>query len=587
DHTVIVDDGLVRVVGPSGFFGNVLFDTQTIDGTGKYLAPGLADMHVHLTAPGDARLFLANGVTLVRNMWGQPWHLGLQGRVRRRELPGPHIVTTSPIVDGVNAEGRTVWPGSQPLTDPAKARELVRSYAERGYQQLKVYHQLTADSNRALAEAAIELGLRVTGHCPNGVTFEQAIANGQTCFEHLVGINTGHLKASVPPLPATPLTLHQQLADQLDLDAIARLAGHMAEQQVWNCLTTTVWVQPAQDEAIAMADGNLRFMAPSVIANWRRRTGMDAPPEQAERWAALRTVMPRSVEARFRCAKLLLDEGAPLLLGTDTPNPFVVPGFSIHQELANLVAAGFSPYEALRCGTTEAARFLGESAKWGAIAAGQRADLVLLARNPLQDVSAMARPEAVFVNGFYLDRAQLDDLLEEHLRLARAPLEAGPLESQPPDARIVRQGALANIWAGQENGRIAFRCCEFEHGGTLVDEARTLGPEGRATRRLWLGADLTVERSRDEYTSLAGEQTYELRWAEDSATYELVFTDADGHQERRSFGTQRLPPTWGLGLIALSELITRSTQPASIEALSVAFQASSPDDFGPVTMTIT
>jgi hypothetical protein len=104
---------------------------------------------------------------------------------------------------------------------------------------------------------------------------------------------------------------------------------------------------------------------------------------------------------------------------------------------------------------------------------------------------------------------------------------------------------------------------------------------------LWLGADLTVDRAHDEYTSLAGEQTYELRWAEDSATYELVFTDSDGHQERRSFGIERLPPTWGLGLIALSELITRSTHPAVVPALSVAFQASSPDDFGPFTMAIT
>jgi Amidohydrolase family len=118
-------------------------------------------------------------------------------------------------------------------------------------------------------------------------------------------------------------------------------------------------------------------------------------------------------EGRFRALKLLLDKGAPLLLGTDAPNPFVIPGFAIHEELANLVRAGLSPFQALRCGTSEAARFMCEADEWGTIAAGRRADLLLLSANPLDRVEAVARPEAVLVNGFYLSRDQLDELLEE------------------------------------------------------------------------------------------------------------------------------------------------------------------------------
>ncbi len=213
-------------------------------------------------------------------------------------------------------------------------------------------------------------------------------------------------------------------------------------------------------------------------------------------------------EGRFRALKLLLDEGAPLLLGTDAPNPFVIPGFSIHEELANLVRAEFSPFQALRCGTSEAARFMDEADEWGTIATGRRADLLLLSANPLERVEVVARPEAVFVNGFYLTRDQLDALLEERAASVGAKLAPLELSALPVGAIRVSEGKLQNSYGGRINGFMTFRCCRVEGGGWLVEERRNGGPGQEAARRMWLGADFTVERIVDRYPTQVGEGSY-------------------------------------------------------------------------------
>jgi hypothetical protein len=144
DYTVVVNDGHIEAMGPADTLTTV--DMRQIDGTGKYLLPGLADMHVHswnrASNPGEFALFLANGVTFVRNMWGHPSHLALAQDIQQRDIPGPRFVTTSPIIDGSNAKGETTRPGATLLTDPEAAYELVAAYAARGYQQIKVYSQL-------------------------------------------------------------------------------------------------------------------------------------------------------------------------------------------------------------------------------------------------------------------------------------------------------------------------------------------------------------------------------------------------------------------------------------------------------------
>src|SRR5260370_25172460 len=180
DHTVVLKNGHIEPRGPANPLATD--GMQQVDGTGKYLLPGLTDMHVHYgnrgEDPGEFALFLANGVTLVRNMLGRPTHLALARHIQQGDFPGPHLVTTSPIIDGPNAAGETVWPGSTLLTDPEAAYGLVAAYAARGYQQIKVYSQLTLPVLQALGRACAQFGLSMTGHCPSPVTFEAAIAAG-------------------------------------------------------------------------------------------------------------------------------------------------------------------------------------------------------------------------------------------------------------------------------------------------------------------------------------------------------------------------------------------------------------------------
>ena len=228
DRTVIIDDGFIKTIGPSSSVSTA--GMSTVDGSNKFLLPGLADMHVHYWTPGESALFLANGVTLVRNMAGAPFHLELQRKIRQRELPGPHIVTTSPIIDGWDPGIRT-WLAAD---EPSAARRLIAQLAERGYQQVKVLNSLSLEILKAICSQASVYGLRVTGHCPDDATFQQAIDAGMSSFEHLTGIWKGHLPEGqeLPELHHLSLEVIEAVAEGVDEDAIRRLAHDMAMKDV-------------------------------------------------------------------------------------------------------------------------------------------------------------------------------------------------------------------------------------------------------------------------------------------------------------------------------------------------------------------
>jgi imidazolonepropionase-like amidohydrolase len=405
--SVLIEDGTIVAIAPAAELA--ASGAETLDATGMFLVPGLCDMHVHYWEPLDANLFLASGVTLVRNMSGSPFHLDLRRRVERGELAGPRLVTTSPMVDGLGEDGATVWRGAASLVDPLAAAGMVAGYAAQGYEQIKAYSWLRADVLRALGRAADAAGLRLTGHCPEGVSYEEAIAAGMSCFEHLAGIERCHLRHGLefPPQRRrgdrdAALRRLRLGALHLDPDGVRRLGAAMAARQVWNCPTLVQQWAMAGDPAVLAAERALRYQAPARVASWLERIDGGAPDEVG---AARRLRNARLLEV----VAILHAEGAPLLLGTDTPNPFVLQGQSVHDELDRLAGAGLTPYQALRCATSEAARFL--SAPAGTIAPGRRSDLVLTRSDPLLDLTALRRPEAVFVNGHRLLRPDLDRLL--------------------------------------------------------------------------------------------------------------------------------------------------------------------------------
>lgn len=489
-RTVVVKDGRIETIAPSASIAIDRMD-RVIDGTDRWLVPALADVHVHFWDPDDATLFIANGIAVVRNMWGAPFHLDWQRRVDAREVAGPRVVTTSPIVDGVGPSGRPFWQGATTLTEARLARDLVEGYAAQGYRQLKAYSLLRPDVLAALGDAARDAGLRLTGHCPSATTFEDAIGAGQSCFEHLTAIENGHLRPDAPP-PSGGFVPFRTLAAHLDVDAIRSLARRMAGEDVWNCPTTVVWFGMATpDLRAAFADPRMRYLSQRQLASWDPMNDFRfrAIPDR-DAWAAASAVW---TERRMECVSILHGEGAPIIAGTDTPNPFVVPGFSLHDELANLVRCGMSPYAAIRCATADAARFLGERSDWGTIERGRRADLLLVSGNPLRDVGALRDIETMLVNGFVLGRAEIEGMLERLAQKHATPAE--PPDLGPEPGGVVRRGVVTTRIGGRFESCCSYRHSHTPEGEIQIDEA-LVGP-GLPPRRtsVRLAADGTVERA--------------------------------------------------------------------------------------------
>lgn len=361
-RTVLVRDGVVAAVGEEvAVPGGAL----RIDGRGRYLMPGLADMHVHNWYEEEHVLFLANGVTTVRNLWGAPMHVRWRREIEAGERLGPTIRTTGPIVDGAEP----VWQeGAVVVTTPERAREVVADQKAAGYDAVKVYDRLSADAYAALAAAAREAGMRLEGHVPAAVGIGRALEAGQDSVEHLGGY---------------PLA---------NAETMAELAKRTAEAGTWSCVTLVVYAK--RDPGPEM-----RYVPPRLRATWGPATVAEVPPPLRE-LAAM----------RGRAARTLHEATGRVLLGTDCGTPFIVAGWSVHEELALLVGAGLTPYEALSCGTRRAAEYLGEPS--GVVAEGKRADLLLLDANPLEDVANAARIRGVMVRGRWLPREELDRMLE-------------------------------------------------------------------------------------------------------------------------------------------------------------------------------
>jgi hypothetical protein len=557
DYTVVIEDGFIRAMGPSSEINTD--DMRIVDGSRKYLMPGLADMHVHFEDSSEFAMFLANGVTLVRQMWGSSRHLAWERKVQRGELPGPHVVPTSPIIDGANRRGHVVHAGSVLLTDPAGADGLVAGYAASGYRQIKVYSLLSRETLQALGRASSRYGLRMVGHCPQAVTFEEAIAAGMSCFEHLTAIANGHLLQDfdLRNFSLSRMELLSLETQYIDYAAIHRLAQQMAKEQIWNCPTIVVWQGLNHDHATLIANPLLRYMPPMRKALWRKPNEErypDASYSTSERLAIGRAWN----DMRLRIVSILHEEGVPLLLGTDTPNPHVYQGFSLHDELANFVQAGLSPYEALCCGTSEAARFLDESALWGTIATGKRADLLLMRANPLNDVGAVRDLEAVFVNGFYFARHDLDMLLEQRSAFTQNLPIAIPIELEPVDGggEVIRHETLKCVVGSIERDRLTYRYTRFKDGSWLVEECCSESGHGKRTSMLlWLGSDGSLQRGEIHVEELMGDEVWRVERS-DQGEYILHRQEVDGQQSHMTLGSVPLVPNLLLSLSAIPLLLS-------------------------------
>lgn len=401
DSTVLVVDGRIRELGPAAAIA-IPKHATVIDGRGKYLMPGLADMHAHTWEEEDFPLLLANGVTTIRNMFGGPTHLRWKERIAAGELAGsPTIYTAGPIVDGKPP----IWPGAI-VENADQARRTVAEQQAAGYDFLKVYSRLSREAFDAVIQESKARSMPVAGHVPDSVGLPAALRSGIKSIEHLSGYDM---------LARKEIRAGEEASwARLDESQFASIALETAKSGTWNCPTLVLFqhrVAPGEVEHLRELLGRpeMRYVSPEIVHSWQPENNYlkNSTPARAASSREKGDIMRKKLVGALR------DAGARLLLGTDYGNPFVVPGFSLQLELRNFVDAGLSPFQAIRAGTSDAAEFTNAASEWGTVVVGRRADLILLEGNPLEDVSTISRPAGVMVRGKWFSRAELNSELEK------------------------------------------------------------------------------------------------------------------------------------------------------------------------------
>ncbi|HSM30572.1 MAG TPA: amidohydrolase family protein [Woeseiaceae bacterium] len=399
-QTVIVSDGIIGTIGnvdevpvPEG--------ARLIDGTDRFLIPGLGEMHAHVPPVGsgdlerDFALFVANGVTTVRGMLGHPSHLELRSELLDGEAFGPRLITSGPSLNGRSVSGA------------ADGERQVREQHEAGYDFVKIHPGLDDEEFAAIAATANELGIPIAGHVPVAVGLEKALASGMASIDHL----DGYMAALMPPnfdaSGGYGGLFDVLLAGDVDEDGIPALVAATAAAGTWNVPTETLVEQLINEvpASVMRRRVEMRYVPEATIERW-----IEAKERQQNDRGFSSEIAVKATGLRRALIRRLHEAGAGILLGSDAPQVFNVPGFSLHRELELMVAAGLTPFEALKAGTVNVARFLG--LRTGVVETGREADLVMLDSNPLEDISNTRRVHGVMVRGQWYSAGDIEALLE-------------------------------------------------------------------------------------------------------------------------------------------------------------------------------
>jgi imidazolonepropionase-like amidohydrolase len=410
DMTVLVRGSRIEAVGASRSV-RVPAGTRVIDATGKFLIPGLWDMHVHTDVPGGRALlglYVANGVTGVRDMDGDLARLrAFQRDVATGALPGPRMVVSGPYLAGQRVPLPHVL-----VRTPEDAVTAVDSLARLRVDFVKVHNGMPPDAYFAVAREARRRRMVFAGHVFPPVTPVQASDSGQRSLEHLSGfpnVCAGDDSAVI----AGGTGLQRFLLGACTREDQGRAFARLAANRTW--ITPTLIVQTeVVSPGVVPNDSLLHYFGDSLQALWR----LMLPPAPTPVPPAVTAAGARLFEKRLALVKSLHDAGVPILTGTDAPLRASPPGFAMHDELALLVRVGLTPLEALRAATSNAARYFAATDSLGSIAVGRVADLVLLDANPLTDIANTRRISAVMANGRVFDEAGRRALLAEAQRAA-------------------------------------------------------------------------------------------------------------------------------------------------------------------------
>ena len=409
DQTVIVQDGRIATMGPSSRT-RVPAGATRIDGRGKFLMPGLAEMHAHVP-PGSPTeeqladimfLYVANGITTIRGMLGAPYQIQLKEQLASGAMLGPRFFPAAPSLNGTSAP------------TPEAGVALVRSAAATGYSLVKIHPGVSrATWDASVAEMKAQ-GLTFGGHIPADVGIVHAMRSGISTIDHVDGYLEAAVRDSaVYRMSGATLGDAIDAVDPLKFPALARMSR---ERNVWNVPTMYLWENFYNDrtaeELAALPE--MAYVSQAQVTAWmnqkRGRALADEnqrmTPRRRERYIALRRAMLRA----------LAEEGAPLLMGTDSPQMFNVPGFALHREMAVAVASGLTTYQVLESGTRNVGRYVRESlrqpADFGTISVGDAADLVLLDADPIADLENLTRRSGVMVRGRWVSAAEIAAGLE-------------------------------------------------------------------------------------------------------------------------------------------------------------------------------
>ncbi len=379
DQTVVVQDGRITAIGAARSV-KIPAGATRIEAKGKYLMPGLAEMHGHI--PGQnvqfaervSFLYVAGGVTTVRGMQGHPNQFELRKRIESGELIGPRMFLSSPPLSGNS------------VSDVAAAETTVRNFKNAGYDLLKIHENLRRDVYDKIVATAREVDMPFGGHVPNDVGVVAALQARQTSIDHLDNyVEVIDNELDIPPLVEQTVKAGVAMVPTMPL---------------WEVL------RGLHDPATMMDRPELRYMPPQVVTQWSNQVA-------AIRAQTNPDMAAREIELRNKLLKAMSDAGAVLLLGSDAPQLFSVPGFSIQREMETWAEAGMAPFKILQAGTTAVAKYFGDEANSGTVSVGKRADLLLLDANPLQDVRHVARKSGVMVRGRWLPWSEIEKRLVE------------------------------------------------------------------------------------------------------------------------------------------------------------------------------
>lgn len=391
DQTVVVEGGRITHVGASRAAPP---GAAVVDARGKYLMPGLAEFHAHVPSGSQAvhadrtlSLYVLAGVTTARGMLGAPMHLALRDSIAAGQRIGPRLLTSGPSFNGNS------------VTSPAVAASMVRSQKEAGYDLLKIHPGVPRAAFDSLAVVANALGIPFAGHVPLEIGLDAALTSRYSTIDHLDGIVEAMYTGPQPLTAQVNGFFGLGIMPQLDRSRLPAIIDRVRASGVAMVPTQILMDNYASDATGAelTAGEEFAYWVPQQVAAWRKfkddmLAQAQVPREQREGFLALRRQVLKS----------LYDAGVPFLLGADAPQLWNVPGFAAHRELGALVAAGLTPYQALRTGTVDVARFMGEEGTAGVVRQGARADLLLLDANPLESIGNSMRISGVMVGGRWI-----------------------------------------------------------------------------------------------------------------------------------------------------------------------------------------